>query len=465
MDVRLKNTEKAEITALVQQFGLNEDDFKWTEEDSTECVSIEAVRFKISVLTHNPTNYYCKFAGYCTEYSPGPKERVQRERHHSNWAEKRNAAKLWLDELKKELEIPDPGLAENGDGADSGLSEQARVRRQILEQVHAAKAMTRYIPVFSLPVAVHWDKDFITGQLQILEHEGRVDLKIDPAGQAGMVKLTALGLRSLEQAETAFRPHAAARTPNPGSPSVEPQRAIELLKRQHQVDIELLPFDDPQIGKWWNLTSRIVEESFGRGRNYSHFVAVVSHAGGSRQERQVEHAATIRSKKALLESFIEQLELLQPKATASVPLLRIEREGVFFAGQNFDALLRTSKIIAGAKASIQIVDGYVGEDLLNLLTAKENGVTVSVLTKPLSPSLITLCRAFNQQYGNLSVRSSTAFHDRFVIVDDADFFHFGASLKDLGKRGFMFSRIEEPDVIDALRKKFRDEWSTGKVEI
>ena len=80
LDVRLKKTEKSEIFVLVQQSGMNPADFKWTDEESTECASIEAVRFRISVLTHHPTEYFCKFAGYWTQFSPGHKERVQSQK-------------------------------------------------------------------------------------------------------------------------------------------------------------------------------------------------------------------------------------------------------------------------------------------------------------------------------------------------------------------------------------------------
>ena len=61
---------------------------------------------------------------------------------------------------------------------------------------------------------------------------------------------------------------------------------------------------------------------------------------------------------------------------------------------------------------------------------------------------------------------ASAFHDRFIIIDDSDFYHFGTSFnKHLGNRGFMFSRIEEPEIIDSLRQKFTQEWDTAGVEV
>ncbi len=104
---------------------------------------------------------------------------------------------------------------------------------------------------------------------------------------------------------------------------------------------------------------------------------------------------------------------------------------------------------------------------MNLLTSKKSGVDIKILTyqTAVTPALKTAANAFNQQYGNLSIRTSKAFHDRFVIVDDRDFYHFGASIKDVGHRGFMFSHLEEPEVMNALRKKFAQEWSAATVEV
>ena len=96
-----------EVFLLVQESGLNPADFSWTDEESTECESIEAVPFRTSVLTHRPTEYFCRFGGYRVRYSPGRKERVQAEKHHDNWTEDRETVKLWLAELRKELGAPD----------------------------------------------------------------------------------------------------------------------------------------------------------------------------------------------------------------------------------------------------------------------------------------------------------------------------------------------------------------------
>ena len=82
--------------------------------------------------------------------------------------------------------------------------------------------------------------------------------------------------------------------------------------------------------------------------------------------------------------------------------------------------------------------------------------------------IATLASAFNKQYGQkgaLSIRTANDFHDRFLIIDESDLYHFGASLKDLGHRGSMFSRIEEPPVINILRKQFADAWENATIVV
>lgn len=139
--------------------------------------------------------------------------------------------------------------------------------------------------------------------------------------------------------------------------------------------------------------------------------------------------------------------------------IKITREGVFLEGQCFDALRLVLDILKNAKKTIIIIDGYVDYTVLDLLSLKEPLVEVKILTYNTSSLFETSAQAFKKQYGGLEIRTSRAFHDRFVFIDDTDFYHFGASLKDLGNRGCMFSRIEEQEVVDALRSKWTQEWA------
>lgn len=167
----------------------------------------------------------------------------------------------------------------------------------------------------------------------------------------------------------------------------------------------------------------------------------------------------------LLKSVDYCLDILSGMTMVVVPSMKVTREGVFFAGQYFDALQRVAEILSSAKQSIVVIDAYINEEVLDLLTSKDSAVEVKILTKNVLPTLIAEATAFNKQYEKLLIRESQVFHDRFLIVDDKDFYHFGASNKDLSNKGFMFSCIEESIVINSLRKEFAQEWAKAKVAV
>ena len=168
----------------------------------------------------------------------------------------------------------------------------------------------------------------------------------------------------------------------------------------------------------------------------------------------------IKSEKGLLRAFIKELEVIPPQR----PEVDVTRQGVFFAGQTFDALSLAARIFATAKVRILLIDGYIGADTLNILPT--TGIQVDILTKPpISAQIKTLCQAFKAQYSSLTVKTSSGFHDRFVVIDNAAVYHFGASIKDLGKKTFMFSLIEEPDILATLHAKLGTEWGNATIEV
>lgn len=159
------------------------------------------------------------------------------------------------------------------------------------------------------------------------------------------------------------------------------------------------------------------------------------------------------------------LDVFAALPSVSVPSMKVTKEGLFFSGQYFDALREVSGIVAQAQNTLVLVDGYISQDTLAILSGKQSSVQVSILTKNVPTLVKVAANAFQKQYGSLEIRLSQAFHDRFLIVDDVDFYHFGASIKDVGHRGFMFSRIEEQEVVVALRTKFISEWGSAKAVI
>jgi len=241
-----------------------------------------------------------------------------------------------------------------------------------------------------------------------------------------------------------------------------PEQAIALLRSQLTEPVEALRHDSPDVDGWERVTLTIVERAFGKHtRNANHFGCSVSYPHETEEEAQHAHVQHITLKKGMLRAFIKELEIIPPKR----PPVDVTRQGVFFAGQTFDALSVAAQIFASAKTSFVLIDGYLGADTLNLLPTHPRGIAIRILTKPLFPAVKTLCRAFKAQHGSLAVKSSPAFHDRFVVIDNSAVYHFGASVKDLGKRAFMFSLIEEPEIVAAIQAKFATEWGAATEEI
>jgi hypothetical protein len=157
-----------------------------------------------------------------------------------------------------------------------------------------------------------------------------------------------------------------------------------------------------------------------------------------------------------IDYFLTYLEELDPIGMPAV----VSEEGVYLAGQHFDALLKFSDIISKATSEIVLVDGYLNEKILELLASKNSSVKCRVLTKAaqFGKPLQTFVEAFNKQHGNLEVCTTEAFHDRFVVIDQLSFYHFGASIKDAGKKGFMYSKLEEPSLQRTLWTQIEAEW-------
>ena len=117
------------------------------------------------------------------------------------------------------------------------------------------------------------------------------------------------------------------------------------------------------------------------------------------------------------------------------------KEGVFFDGEIFDAYTFVSDLIKSAKKRVVLLDNYIDETVLLLLSKRQKTVNAEIYTKQISQSLQLDLAKHNSQYDQIIVHISKGFHDRFLIIDDT-VYHFGASLKDLGKKLFGFSKME-----------------------
>ena len=126
-------------------------------------------------------------------------------------------------------------------------------------------------------------------------------------------------------------------------------------------------------------------------------------------------------------------------------------QGVFFDGQIFDAYLFVSELIRSATRSIILIDNYIDENVLTLLSKRDKDVAAIIYTASVSRQLKLDLKRFNDQYPAIDVKIFTKSHDRFLIIDENIVYHIGASLKDLGKKWFAFSKIEL-DATEIIKK-------------
>jgi hypothetical protein len=130
------------------------------------------------------------------------------------------------------------------------------------------------------------------------------------------------------------------------------------------------------------------------------------------------------------------------------------KEGVFFNGQVFDAYVFVTNLIKTAKSSIVLIDNYVDETVLTMLAKRESDVKATIYTNRPTKQIELDLKKHNQQYPVIELKIYSYSHDRFLIIDRETIYHIGASLKDLGKKWFAFSKIDfdANEMIEKLNK-------------
>jgi len=117
------------------------------------------------------------------------------------------------------------------------------------------------------------------------------------------------------------------------------------------------------------------------------------------------------------------------------------KQGIFYDGQIFDAYKFVTELIKGARKSIVLIDNYVDETILTLFSKNQN-INIKIYTKNLNKQLKLDLEKYNAQYKPIEIKRFSKSHDRFLIIDNQEIYHFGASLKDLGKKWFAFSKFD-----------------------
>jgi hypothetical protein len=155
------------------------------------------------------------------------------------------------------------------------------------------------------------------------------------------------------------------------------------------------------------------------------------------EKRQLQFESTTG---ANFEKIFQALEAAEPP-----------KQGIFYDGQVHDAHTFVSGLIRKAKKSLILIDNYVDDSVLTLLTKRKKSASALIYTKTISKQLALDLEKHNQQYPPVQIERFKDAHDRFLIIDEQHIYHIGASLKDLGKKWFAFSKFES-GALEMLRK-------------
>ncbi len=143
-----------------------------------------------------------------------------------------------------------------------------------------------------------------------------------------------------------------------------------------------------------------------------------------------------------VQKLTEKVETIDLQIQANLP----PNQGIFFNGQVFDAYTFVSDLVRTAKKDIILIDNYIDDTVLTHFAKRKKNIPFTIYTKNVSKQLRLDVNKHNVQYPTLTVHQFKDAHDRFLIIDQKDIYHFGASLKDLGKKWFAFSKMNKDSV-------------------
>jgi hypothetical protein len=135
----------------------------------------------------------------------------------------------------------------------------------------------------------------------------------------------------------------------------------------------------------------------------------------------------------------------------------VEAQKLFVKGTPFDAIVVFLEVIKSAKESIILIDNYINDKTLKLLTEIGKSISILIITHPksLTASFNILLESFNKHYRTINIRTTLEFHDRFIIIDNKEYYNLGASIKDAGDKVFMFTQINDPKLHQAINDIIR----------
>ena len=231
-------------------------------------------------------------------------------------------------------------------------------------------------------------------------------------------------------------------------------------------EYELLRSQNVTLEKWEHLRSQNATIEDKRGQHRKHLPYAFTEQGVAMLSAVLKSETAVKISIQIINAFVamrrfinsnaqifqrlDALEIKQLKTDTKMEqvLNAIEskeiqpKQGIFFDGQIFDAYKFVSDIFRSAKESIVIIDNYLDDSVLAHLSKRDKNVTVTLLTKNITHLVALDVNKFNKQYPTIEIKEFRNSHDRFIIIDNSIVYHFGASLKDLGKKWFAFSKMD-----------------------
>lgn len=216
-----------------------------------------------------------------------------------------------------------------------------------------------------------------------------------------------------------------------------------------------------------------LNENIGRGKHRKYLPYVFTEQGIAMLSGLLKNDIAIRVSINIMNAFVEMRKFLMLNGQVFERLTSMEykllehdkkfeevfnqlqveeniKQRIFFDGQIYDAYSLIVDIIKKANMKILIIDNYIDDSILKMLAKKKNNVEVVILTSDKSNIEILDIKKFNKEYPILKVAKTNKFHDRFIVVDNKEMYHLGASIKDLGKKCFEINKIEDMEIIEKI---------------
>lgn len=222
-------------------------------------------------------------------------------------------------------------------------------------------------------------------------------------------------------------------------------------------------------GQGNSLRSQSVTLENQRGKHRKYLPYVFTEQGVSMLAAVLRSKTAIKVSIQIIDAFVEMRRFIQHNASVFTRLDSVERrqiafeseteknfeklfqameagerpkQGIFYDGQVYDAYTFVADLIRKSKKHLVLIDNYIDDSVLTLLSKRKKGVQATIYCKTIIKQLALDLEKHNQQYPPITIKIFKEAHDRFLIIDETEIYHFGASLKDLGKKWFAFSRFE-----------------------